>query len=101
MNTCSVPFLLQNESNLPNQGWWCLAFSITSAHSFLLFVSVFSLLYLYVSHITMMFFPPLMLLVIKLTRRDKNQPEGVRIELDWVKVGVRVGPLSLKNIWSN
>merc|ERR1719278_2489363 len=43
--------------SIPNHGWWCLAFSITSAHSFLLFVSVFSLLYLYVSHITMMFYP--------------------------------------------
>ena len=90
---------LQNESNLPNQGWWCLAFSITSAHSFLLFVSVFSLLYLYVSHITMMFLPPLMLLVIKIFQENKYQPEWVRVELDWVQVGVRVGPLSLENIW--
>ena len=74
----------EEESHPPNQGWWCLALAITSAHSFLRLVSVlrgfvtiwiylnslkiflnsnpathFSLLYLYVSHMTMMLWPPL------------------------------------------
>ena len=96
-------FTLYDESNSPNHGWWCLAFSITSAHSFLLLVSVLSLLYLYVSHITMMFLPPLntsfMSISVEQLLDNQNQPEGVRVEFDRVEVGIRVGTLSLGNIW--